>query len=88
LEAIVRYIARRDPRAASSVGTGIYDRVEILLQQPEAGSVVGELREEGWRQLIFRRWKIVYQHQADAVTIGRIWPVAMGEIDLDAPLEA
>lgn len=27
IEAIVRYIARRDPNAAGHIGTGIYDRV-------------------------------------------------------------
>jgi plasmid stabilization system protein ParE len=37
IEAIVRYIARRDPSAAGRIGLGIYDRVKILQQNPEAG---------------------------------------------------
>jgi plasmid stabilization system protein ParE len=36
IEAIVRYIARRDPSAASRIGLGIYDRAQILLGNPEA----------------------------------------------------
>ena len=32
IEAIVRYIARRDPPAAARIGLGIYDRAQILLQ--------------------------------------------------------
>jgi len=47
IEAIVRYIARRDPTAAGRIGLGIYDRVQILQQNPEAGSILNELRP-GW----------------------------------------
>jgi plasmid stabilization system protein ParE len=60
IEAIVRYIARRDPKAAARIGLGIYDRAQILLEHPEAGRILDELRQGGWRKLIFRRWKIVY----------------------------
>jgi plasmid stabilization system protein ParE len=49
MEAIVRYIARRDPSAAGRIGLGIYDRVQILRQNPEAGSLLNELRSGGWR---------------------------------------
>ena len=60
IEAIVRYIARRNPNAAARIGIGIYDRAQILLEHPDAGTILDELREGGWRKLIFRRWKIVY----------------------------
>ena len=49
IEAIVRYIARRDPDAARRIGSGIYDRAQILLQHPEAGATLAELRGGGWR---------------------------------------
>ena len=55
IEAIVRYIARRNPRAASQIGFGIYDRAQMLLQHPEAGTVLDELRDGGWHKLIYRR---------------------------------
>jgi plasmid stabilization system protein ParE len=86
IEAIVRYIARRDPNAASRIGFGIYDRAQILLQNPEAGSILGELREHGWRKFIFRRWKIIYTIRGGDVIVGRVWPASMGEADFETPL--
>jgi plasmid stabilization system protein ParE len=86
IEAIVRYIARRNPHAAAEVGFGIYDRVQILLQHPEAGSILNELREGGWRKLIYRQWKIVYTIRGDEIIIGRVWPAALGEADLQTPI--
>jgi len=86
VEAIVRYIERRNPAAASRIGFGIFDRVQILLVHPEAGSLLDELRETGWRKLIFRRWKIIYAIREQQIIVGRVWPAAMGEADLETPL--
>ena len=87
IEAIARYIARRDPKAAARIGLGIYDRAQILFQHPEAGTILDELREGGWRKLIFRRWKIVYTIRGDAIIIGRVWPAAIVEADFETPLQ-
>lgn len=86
LEAIVRYIERRDTAAASRIGFIIYNRVQILLQHPEAGTTLDELSSGGWRKLICRRWKIVYTVRDGNIIIGRIWPTAMGEVDLETSL--
>ena len=86
VEAIVRYIARRDPQAAGRIGVGIYDRVQILQENPEAGSILDELRAGGWRKLIFQRWKIIYTIRDETIIVGRVWPAAMGEADLETPL--
>jgi plasmid stabilization system protein ParE len=86
IEAIVRYIARNDSTAAARIGFGFYDRAQILLEHPEAGTILEELREGGWRKLIFRRWKIVYTIRGDAIVVGRVWPAALGEADLETPL--
>jgi plasmid stabilization system protein ParE len=86
IEAIIRYIARRDPKAAARIGFGIYERAQILLQHPEAGTILDELRDGGWRKLIFLRWKIVYTIRGDAIIIGRVWPAAMGEADFETKL--
>lgn len=86
IEAIVRYIARRNPSAAGRIGLGIYDRVQILQENPEAGSILNELRSGGWRKLIFRRWKIIYTIREGTIIIGRVWPAAMGEADLETHL--
>jgi plasmid stabilization system protein ParE len=69
--------------ASASVST---DRAQILLQHPEAGTILDELREGGWRKLIFRRWKIIYTIRDDAIIVGRVWPAALGEADLETPL--
>jgi len=87
IEAIVRYIARRNPRAASAIGFGIYERVQLLLTHPQAGSMLDELREGGWRKLIYRRWKIIYTIRDEVVIVGRVWPAALGEADLTTPLD-
>jgi plasmid stabilization system protein ParE len=87
IEAIVRYIARRNPQAAASIGLGIYHRAQILLTNPKAGTVLDELREGGWRKLIFRRWKIIYTIRDETVIVGRVWPAALGEADLETPLD-
>ena len=87
IEAIVRYIARRNPQAAASIGLGIYDRVQILLTHPQAVTFLDELRDAGWRKLIYRRWKIIYTIREEVVIIGRVWPAALGEADLATPLD-
>ena len=60
-------------------------RAQLLLEHPEAGTILDELREGGWRKLIFRRWKIVYTTREEVIIIGRIWPAATGEADLETP---
>jgi len=87
IEAIVRYIARRDPDAAARIGRGVYNRVQILLKNPAAGSWQYELRDQGWRRLIYRRWKIIYTQRGKTIIVGRVWPAAMGEADFTTPLE-
>lgn len=63
LEIVIRkYIARRNSQAAGQIGRGIFDRIEILIENPEAGSCPDELGDQGW-------------------------PAAMGEADLETPLE-
>ena len=87
IEAIVRYIARRNPQASKSVGLGIYDRVQVLLSHPFAGTIIDELRHGGWRKLIYQRWKIIYTVRDEAIIIGRVWPAALGNADLETPLD-
>ena len=87
IEVIVRYIARRNPQAAESIGLGIFNRAQILLAHPQAGTILDELREGGWRKLIFRRWEIIYTIRDGTIIIGRVWPAALGEADLQTPLD-
>ncbi|MGE9267278.1 MAG: type II toxin-antitoxin system RelE/ParE family toxin [Verrucomicrobiales bacterium] len=86
LESLIRYLKRRDPEAAGRIGTGIYQKVRILLEYPEIGGYLDELREQGWRKLTFRRWKVIYTYREGVIIIGRVWPAAMGDANLDTPL--
>jgi len=86
IEAIVRYIARRNKKAATEIGFGIYERAQILVQHPEAGTILDGLSENGWRKLIYRKRKIVYTIRREEIIIGRVWPAAMGEADFETPL--
>lgn len=87
VEAIVRYLKRRNPEAAAQIGRGIFQRVEVLWEHPEIGAYLDELREQGWRKLVYRRWKIIYTYRDPIIIIGRVWPAAMGEADLTTPLD-
>lgn len=83
LGAIVRYIARHNTDAAQAMGQGIYDRVQILVENPEAGSRMRELSDLMWRQIVFRSYRIVYRiNQARTVEIVRIWHGARGEVEI------
>ena len=84
LGAIVRFIAVRDGAdTARQIGFGIYDRAQILARHPEAGSVLSEKRDAGWRKLIFKSWKIAYRidREARAVYVVRVWHASRNEID-------
>jgi len=43
VEAIGRYISRRDTNAASRILLKLFERVELLISHPEAGSLLAEL---------------------------------------------
>lgn len=86
IEAIVRYVRRRDRRAAARIGEGIYARVQVLLEYPETGSLLRECPGSGWRKLMFRRWKIIYRIDGPVIVVARVWPAAMGDVDFDASL--
>jgi len=71
IEAIVRYVARENPQAASELGRGIYERVQMLIQFPDAGRVVPEIGQSDWRELIY--WKYHVNQRAEAIEIARVW---------------
>ncbi len=84
LAAIVRYIARHNQDAAKEMGNGIYERAQILVEFPEAGSIVRELNDPDWRQIVFRPYRIVYHlnHDAKTVEIVRVWHGARGDLEV------
>ncbi len=81
---IYRFAARRDPELAAQLAEGVYERAQVLLEHPELGPPLAECG--GWRRLVFRRWKIVYTIDGDRIVVGRVWPVAKGEVDFNEKL--
>lgn len=88
IEAIVRYIARRNPEAALWVGAGIFERAQQLSDHPDLGSFQLSRPEGEWRRLVFRRWKIIYSVRGENILIGRVWPCSMKELHFDRSLES
>jgi plasmid stabilization system protein ParE len=84
LGAIVRFIARHNPDAAQKMGNAIYDGAQILTEFHEAGSVVRELSNPDWRQIIVRPYRIIYHldRAANTAEIIRIWHGARGDLEL------
>ena len=84
IEAVVRYIARHNRKAAAEIGQGIFDRVQVLLKQQESGTILEELDDPTIRKIIFKNWKIVYQHSANEqlIIILRVWHAARGEVEI------
>ncbi len=80
LHAIVRFIARDNPRRAESFAYELMARTDILQQHPEIGRVVPEYRNPGIRELIFHPYRIVYRLKAESslVQIARVWHAARG----------
>jgi len=86
LEAIIRYLAPRNPDAARRIGQGILERVEMLATHPLAGSALHEPTDGPYRKLVFENWKIIYSFRNDDIIIMRVWPAALGPVDFDRHL--
>ncbi len=84
VEETVRYLRRRDRLAAAAVGRGIFQRVQILTEFPQTGSVLEQRDDPSWRKLVFKSWLIAYRVLSDqeVIAILRVWHCARGEIQL------
>ena len=72
LEAIVDYIADREPLAALQVLARLQARAGKLATQPLRGRHVPELRDLGidsYRQLIEAPWRIIYRPAAGRICV-------------------
>jgi len=73
LKEIVDYIKRDSVSYANLEKKRIENAIDKLPYQPLSGRVVPELSNEGFRELIFRNYRIIYQiisaHQINILTI-------------------
>ena len=69
IEDIVRYISIDDPSQALRFGRFLIHHARGLAQFPERGRVVPEFNDDSIRELIVRRYRIVYRlnhHHAES----------------------
>lgn len=78
IEDIVRYISIDDPDQALRFGRFLIYHASSLAHFPERGRVVPEFDDDSIRELIVRRYRIVYRlnHDDRLVEIVRFWHVA------------
>lgn len=80
LESIVRFIARRNPDAATRVGYELVVRAEGLVGFPEMGCVVPEFERSDLREIVHRSYRIIHylRRQQQHIEIVRFWHGARG----------
>jgi toxin ParE1/3/4 len=61
LQSIYDYIAQDSPTYASRYIDKLVDRVDILIEYPEAGRIVPEFEDESIRELIEGSYRIIYK---------------------------
>lgn len=78
IEDIVRYISIDDPDRALRFGRFLIHHAKGLAQFPERGRVVPEFDDDSIRELIVKRYRIVYRliHNDRLVEVVRFWHAA------------
>jgi plasmid stabilization system protein ParE len=78
IEDIVRYISIDDPDQALRFGRFLIHHAKSLAQLPERGRIVPEFDDDSIRELIVRRYRIVYRlnHDDRLVEVIRFWHAA------------
>jgi toxin ParE1/3/4 len=78
IQDIVRYVSIDDPDQALRFGRFLIHHAKGLAQFPERGRVVPEFGDDSIRELIVRRYRIVYRlnHDERLVEVIRFWHAA------------
>jgi toxin ParE1/3/4 len=84
LEAIVRYIALDNPKAARKVGQTLLNKTQELSQFPFKGQKVPEFNNSDIRQVILRPYRIVYRVEEDKkrISVARFWHSSQRNLEL------
>jgi toxin ParE1/3/4 len=61
LQQILNYIGRDDIRVAQKITHDLVHQTNRLVEFPRLGRIVPEINEEHARELIYRRYRIVYR---------------------------
>ena len=84
LREIVRYISFDNPLAAETFGYELVDAALSLSNLPERGRFVPELKDQRTREIVHRRYRIVYRFDSSQKTVwvSRFWHTARGMPEL------
>ena len=66
---IAEYIAQDKPSAAEKWINTVFSKVERLESSPEIGRVVPEIRNNRFRELIYRNYRIIYHIEKTQISI-------------------
>ena len=77
---VVVFIARDNPNREMSFGYELISETDRLQEFPELGRSVPEYRDDNFREIIFRPYRIVYRidHERRLCEIARVWHSARG----------
>lgn len=79
------FIATRRPGAAIRVIDDIFDRVEILAEQPRLGRVFPGSQDEAIRQMTFDKYRVIYHVDLlrEIVTVLTVQHTRESPVELD-----
>jgi addiction module RelE/StbE family toxin len=69
IESISSYISRDYPKKASEIVRGIIDKIEQLKQFPNLGRKFPDRDDEKIREIIFKKYRIIYEIKEEIVEI-------------------
>jgi len=84
LSRVVAHVARDNPAAAARLGYAIIARFHVLENFPFLGRRLPEKVEEGWRELIFKSYRLIYwvDEEQKVIYAARVWHAARGAPEL------
>ncbi|RUO21389.1 type II toxin-antitoxin system RelE/ParE family toxin [Aliidiomarina haloalkalitolerans] len=73
VESIAKYIAEDKPSAALNWVSSLFSCVDRLVEFPESGRVVPEVRLQRIREVVFGSYRVIYSvtNQVDILTVRR-----------------
>ena len=84
---IETFIARDSPGRAAKFVENLIDRAESVSQNPQIGRMVPELSDKSIREIIVKKYRIVYRIQKDQIEILTVFEghklFSVDELDLE-----
>ena len=69
IESIAGYISRDSVRYAKLTVQKIFERIQLLKDNPQMGRIVPEVNKDDFREIIYGNFRIIYHYEKDIVHI-------------------